>query len=299
MPTPDFSDRVLAVLAAGALGAVSVSDATGPGESETLALFIMDGLLEAIEWANEGVASDETACMWLAGLRWYKAVTGGFPLSAPEPLTRWIDEELAALGPVGIPADAQSLTGLDSAQMSSTGRRVFPDADGPGVLPRAAAIALLPRVDTETTGRLSSGAAALTHGTDAAHRAASLGALMVRAGIEHGPAAPSQWTTMIDDVEPADSPALIALHGAVRAAVAALSAGLDSKQGSGEPVSVLRAAIEHSATTGTGPDQASFTASLIASVLGTAALPDDWADTVACAPLVTAMHTRWIAATGS
>ncbi|GAA4363124.1 ADP-ribosylglycohydrolase family protein [Paeniglutamicibacter cryotolerans] len=291
VPTADFSDRVLAVLAAGALGAGAGSDATGPGESETLALFIMDGLLEAIEWANEGVASDETACMWLAGLRWYKAVTGAFPLSAPEPLTRWIDDELGALGPIGSPADPRSRSGLDSAQMSSTGRRVFPDADGPGVLPRAAAIALLPRVDAETTSRLASGAAALTHGTDAAHGAASLAALMVRSGIEADMAAVTRWTSMLDG-SGQHGPAMAALRRAVAVASAALSAG-------GPSGTRLPAALNASIAAGAGPDEASFTAALIASVLGTQALPAGWEASLSIAPLVTGMHARWLAATGS
>ena len=175
--------------------------------------------------------------------------------------------------------------------MSSTGRRVFPDADGPGVLPRAAAIALLPRVDTETTGRLASGAAALTHGTDAAHSAASLAALMVRAGIERGATAITTWTALLDGVE---------LHGtALDALRRAVGIATDSLSGSGGPAHMLATGLERSVAAGAGPDESSFAAALIASVLGTPALPETWAASVAVAPLVTGMHSRWITATGS
>ena len=35
-----------------------------------LTLYTVDGLLEALEWANSGVAADINACLWLAYLRW-------------------------------------------------------------------------------------------------------------------------------------------------------------------------------------------------------------------------------------
>ena len=35
-----------------------------------LTLYTVDGLLEALEWANSGVAADTNACLWLAYLRW-------------------------------------------------------------------------------------------------------------------------------------------------------------------------------------------------------------------------------------
>ena len=35
-----------------------------------MTLYTADGLLEALEWANDGVAPDINACLWLAYLRW-------------------------------------------------------------------------------------------------------------------------------------------------------------------------------------------------------------------------------------
>ena len=35
-----------------------------------MTLYTADGLLEALEWANDGVAADINACLWLAYLRW-------------------------------------------------------------------------------------------------------------------------------------------------------------------------------------------------------------------------------------
>ena len=35
-----------------------------------MTLYTVDGLVEALEWANSGVGADANACVWLAYLRW-------------------------------------------------------------------------------------------------------------------------------------------------------------------------------------------------------------------------------------
>ena len=35
-----------------------------------MTLYTVDGLVEALEWANDGVGADVNACLWLAYLRW-------------------------------------------------------------------------------------------------------------------------------------------------------------------------------------------------------------------------------------
>ena len=57
--------------------AAMVSDAT------QLTLYTVDGLVDALEWANDGVAADETACLWLAYLRWLDRQGEYLPAGAP------------------------------------------------------------------------------------------------------------------------------------------------------------------------------------------------------------------------
>ncbi|MUK02002.1 hypothetical protein GM708_08690 [Vibrio cholerae] len=63
---------------------VAVSEATH------LTLYTVDGLIEALEWANDGVAADETACLWLAYLRWLGRQGEHLPPRAPAPPARWL-----------------------------------------------------------------------------------------------------------------------------------------------------------------------------------------------------------------
>lgn len=318
-PRPDFSDRVRAVLQASAEGAAVARGTMGLGGTETLQLFLLDGLLEAVEWANDGVAADEAACLWLAGLRWYRARTGAFPPGSPEPLPRWIDRELEALpsgsaaagaGPAGwAPGDRQDVLGLQSPEMGSTSRPVFPTADGPGVLPRAAAMALLPRVDQATTARLAADAAALTHGAPAAHRSAGLAATALRAGLEHGTAATRRWAELLADPgtgsgtrDGNEGGSRAALHSALAAAIAEVDsrgeagAQPDPSGGAAEGGPDGQDATAVVLRLGADPDPAtaSYAAALVASACGHHRAGDRLA--TAADPLVGQMHRRWIEA---
>jgi len=62
----------------------SALDAGSPFSDDTqMTLYTADGLLEALEWANDGVAADINACLWLAYLRWLGTQGVAVPASAP------------------------------------------------------------------------------------------------------------------------------------------------------------------------------------------------------------------------
>ena len=66
-----YSKLIYAVLSAAAeVERTNATDIEQLGPESMLMLSIGDGLTEALEWAHEGVASDEPACMWLGSLRW-------------------------------------------------------------------------------------------------------------------------------------------------------------------------------------------------------------------------------------
>lgn len=289
----DFSDRVFGVLLAVADGATHARDGEEPGESETLSLFLLDGLLEALEWANDGVASDEAACMWLAGLRWYKVITGAFPEGAPEPQPRWIDESFAGADSFA-PGDTQHRTALAETDMASVGRPIFPEADSTGVLSRAAFMALLPRVDEATTIKLGTDAAALTHGSPLAHKAAGAAALIVRSALERGSAAAPRWTELLEGLE---GVAADGLRTAVEAVTEALR-NTDAHDAYDAVFTILGGESDEEAedtiTTEVEIDieVASFACALLAAVLGTDAVSHRPAS--ALDPILDDMHDRWI-----
>ncbi|WP_431711749.1 ADP-ribosylglycohydrolase family protein [Glutamicibacter uratoxydans] len=214
----DYSDKVFAVLLGLADGAVHARDGHEPGATEILALFLADGLLEALEWAHDGVASDEAACMWLAGLRAYKQLTGKFPASAPEPQPRWIDTEFAAVERYEGLADGDplNLAGLDSADMGYAARPTAADHDSSGVLPRAAVTALVARVPLANTAALASSAAFLTHGEQAA-ATAKAAALILRSALENGAASADSWDSELGELSGNAAESLRQVIDAVRA----------------------------------------------------------------------------------
>lgn len=308
----DYSDRVFGVLLAAADGAAHARDEQEPGETETLALYLLDGLLEALEWAHEGVASDEAACMWLAALRWYKLVNTSYPEGAPEPQPRWIDEAFAG-APAFAAGDTQNLLALGQTDMASTGRPLYPAADTTGVLTRAAFVALLPRVDEATTAKIATDAAALTHGSPAAHRAAGAAALVVRAALESGTDSMGRWAELVREFEVSDAEHEEA-GGTEPSDIAAedSSAGTpeDGTAGTGlvRAVDCVTRALAHTEAKdayqalfeylGEDPDTetAAFATTLLAAVLGTDAVahrPASEIDSV-----LDAMHDRWLALTG-
>jgi ADP-ribosylglycohydrolase len=159
-----------------------------------LALYTLDALVEALEWANSGTAADETACLWLSYLRWYAGQEGGYPETAPQPLPRWIDQQ-RLLHERRSPS-AVCLAALATGEMGSRARPLNPAAEGADSVARSAAFGLLPHVAPEFASRLAVHGAALTHGHPVAQHSAAAFSAMVRL-LTHEGASPVQAATAV------------------------------------------------------------------------------------------------------
>lgn len=149
-----------------------------------LCLYSVDGLLEALRWANDGVPADETACVWLAYLRWLRTQGVSLPESAPNPPEQWLDRQ--AVMQHRADPDEACLTGLASGDMGSQARPVNPQARGAGAVVRSAPFGLLPYVGAETVFKLSRDTAALTHGHPSAVYSAAALSLIVHHLVHDG-----------------------------------------------------------------------------------------------------------------
>src|SRR6476661_2712214 len=90
-----------------------------------MTLYTVDGLLEALEWANSGVAADANSCLWLAYLRWLGTQGMSLPEAAPFQPPRWIDAH-------GLPResrspDPDSVAALVTGEMGTVQRPLNPD----------------------------------------------------------------------------------------------------------------------------------------------------------------------------
>ncbi|MCQ9163259.1 ADP-ribosylglycohydrolase family protein [Arthrobacter sp. STN4] len=155
----------------GAAGLVDLSQETPPlhfSDDTQMTLYTLDGLLEVLEWANDGVGADINACQWLAYLRWLK--TQGIQATgpAPEPQPRWIDTQ-SVLHHRRHPGNA-CITGLSGGEMGTVHRPVNPDSKGCGTVMRSAPYGLIPNIPAETVYKISSEAASLTHGHPSARQ---------------------------------------------------------------------------------------------------------------------------------
>ena len=184
---PDYASRVLAVLAAGAVGDAAATrasagqDALGVTANTQLALYVADGLLEWIEWQNEGQMADAAACVWLACLRWHRTQTGQLPESAPPAPSRWIDER-PELRHRRSP-DPACLTGLADPGMGVPTDPKNPDAAGCGALVRSAPYGLIPSLPDTHIASFARQGAVLTHGHPAAWTASAAFALMIASAM--------------------------------------------------------------------------------------------------------------------
>ncbi|WP_298589286.1 ADP-ribosylglycohydrolase family protein, partial [uncultured Kocuria sp.] len=209
---PEYADSVRAVLLGGALGdalgarvpsggeprpggtgADTPGALGGPGTAggpaaalqvsggTQLTLYTLDALQEVVEWANQGQAADETACLWLAYLRWLRTQDEPHPAEAPRPLPRRIDED-EVLHAVRAP-DGTVLEALRSGRMGEVERPVLPDAGGAGAVQRSAPFGLLPHVGWRTLAPLAINGAALTHGHPEAQTAAAVHGFVVHAAV--------------------------------------------------------------------------------------------------------------------
>jgi ADP-ribosylglycohydrolase len=144
-----------------------------------MTLYTVDGLVEALEWANEGVGADANACLWLAYLRWLNTQGVPVPPSAPVPQPRWIDQQ-EVLKHRRAPGNA-CLSGLASGEMGTVYRPVNPESKGCGTVMRSAPFGLIPHIPVEYVYKLSSDAASLTHGHRSARQSAGTFSVLIHA----------------------------------------------------------------------------------------------------------------------
>lgn len=264
-----------------------------------MTLYTLDGLLEALEWANQGLGADETACIWLAYLRWLK--TQGVPLDpgAPSPPLRWIDSQ-TVLHQRRAPGNA-CISGLSGPDMGTKFRPVNPDSKGCGTVMRSAPFGLLPYVESEMVYRLSEDAAALTHGHPSAlHSAAVFSTLIhdllapdaslqqaadeaVRRAADSGvPELAARLTAAVELARsgPVSPEALTAALGEGWVAEEALAIGLYAAlatASAGSPQEHFRAALALAVNhDGDSDSTGSITGNILGTLYGAAALPAAW-----------------------
>jgi ADP-ribosylglycohydrolase len=147
-----------------------------------MTLYTVDGLVEALEWANAGVGADANACVWLAYLRWLETQGESAPDPAPRPQPRWIDRQ-PALRHRRAPGGA-CLSGLATGEMGTVYRPVNPDSKGCGTVMRSAPFGLVPHIPAESVYKLSSDAASLTHGHPSARQSAGVFSLLIHSLVQ-------------------------------------------------------------------------------------------------------------------
>lgn len=184
------ADRIRATLHSGAVGDAlgyrcrweqgtkSSSSPLAISDDTQMSLYVMDGLLEVMEWAAEGSAADPPATVWLAMLRWYRSQRGDFPEDTPRPLLRWIDADDQPLGHERHP-DPVCLSGLEHTQMRLINRVANPDAVTATAVSRVTGYAMLPDIDHRLRVSLVRQSVVLTHGSTTAWVSAAVFALIL------------------------------------------------------------------------------------------------------------------------
>ncbi|MFJ2353096.1 hypothetical protein [Glutamicibacter sp. NPDC087673] len=297
----NYSDKVFAILLGLADGATHARDEIDPGATEILPLYLADGLLEALEWANDGVASDEAACMWLAALRGYSKIAGSFPERAPQPLGRWIDKEFASVEifEKTLDGDPQNLAGLDSPDMGQPGRPTGAGADSTGVLPRAAIAALLARVPVGTTETLARSAAFLTH-DDQAAKTAIAAAKIIRSAMERSEAATGEWAELLVGLQGPSADALREVATRIaenislspEEAYAAYFGEHAAEQDAESDIEAAPAATAEEEAA-RDPEVDAYAVALLAAIYGTEAVGERPAS--ALDDIISELHDRWMA----
>lgn len=215
---PDYPARVLATLAAGAAGdaygytvefdrSEAIAHRWGPAglgapdellerlgvehlpisDDTQMTLFVADGLLEWIEWQNQGQLADAAACVWLACLRWHRTQTGTLPEGAPPAQDTWLDAR-RELHERRAPGNA-CLSGLAEPGMGVPTDPKNPDSKGCGTIMRSAPYGMVPGLPDTHVASFARQGAVLTHGHPTAWTAAAAFALIVQ-GLFSGRALP-------------------------------------------------------------------------------------------------------------
>lgn len=347
---PSFESRVLGCLLGGALGdslgyAVEFDDVdtirsrygaagltsfgqldggTHFSDDTQMTLYTVDGLVEALEWANDGVSADETACLWLAYLRWLATQDVALPESAPVPQPRWIDRQ-DVLRHRRDPGKA-CLSGLATGQMGTKFRPVNPESKGCGTVMRSAPFGLVPHISEATVYKLSTDAASLTHGHPSARQSAGAFSVLVhklasgsgvRTAAEHAlsvvAALPDPAPELLDRLRQAlelsskgtllSPEELTAQLGEGWVAEEALAVGLyavlaTSEAAQLDPAAHFRQAVavalNHS---GDSDSTASIAGNILGALHGEAALPSDWLEALEAPEVIRAMAQQLIAVT--
>ncbi|MFK0001238.1 ADP-ribosylglycohydrolase family protein [Paenarthrobacter sp. NPDC090522] len=286
-----------------------------------MTLYTVDGLVEALEWANDGVAADEIACLWLAYLRWLATQDVAASPAAPVPQPRWIDGQ-EVLKHRRAPGNA-CLSGLASGEMGTAARPVNADSKGCGTVMRSAPFGLIPHISPEAVAKLSMDAASLTHG----HPAARLGAAAFSLLIHHivaGSSVRTATTAALEYVDalPATAPELggritealrLSAEGTTLGpeelttalgegwvAEEALAVGLYSVllTAGRTPVEHFRAAIavaiNHS---GDSDSTGSIAGNILGALYGEECLPPEWLDSLEAPDVIRGMAERLLAVT--
>jgi ADP-ribosylglycohydrolase len=355
---PEYADSVRAALLGGALGdALGGRASSGPrsrsaaagadapaeaaegtavlriSDATQLTLYTLDALQEVVEWANQGHGADETACLWLAYLRWLGTQGERHPAEAPRPLPRPIDEH-EVLHAVREP-DGTVLAALRSGRMGEVERPLQPEAKGAGPVLRSSPFGLLPHVGWRTLAPLAINGAALTHGHPEAQTAAAVQGFVVHAAVRarrEGLPRPvaaavaaaretagnltrpvAETLARLEDAvraamrEDPDPAALDRLLGEGGAAPETLAGGLGAAlraeaeaPGAGDPQAVFRRAVEL-ATAGTGHPAAAgaIAGAVTGAALGTAALPPEWRARLDAGDVVSETAERWLREVGA
>ncbi|WP_104109462.1 ADP-ribosylglycohydrolase family protein [Arthrobacter sp. N199823] len=335
-PVPaDFASRVQGTLMGGALGdafgylvefdsladiqakfgpslLVDLSQASGTphfSDDTQMTLYTLDGLLDVLEWANNGVGADINACQWLAYLRWLKTQDIETAEHAPEQAPRWIDSQ-SVLHHQRHPGNA-CVTGLATGEMGTLFRPVNPESKGCGTVMRSAPYGLLPNVDAETIYKISSDAASLTHGHPSARQSSGafswlihqivIAGLPLRAAAESArdraagePSADPELLARLESALILSKPPISTHDGAPlsgdslsdalglgwvaeEALAVAVYSVLVTEQAAGSPVdhflAAIRLATNHS---GDSDSTASIAGNILGAVYGEAALPPSW-----------------------
>lgn len=174
----DSIDQIRARFGASGLTGFEALARTSPFSDDTqMTLYTVDGLVEALEWANSGVGADVNACLWLAYLRWLATQGEAAPAAAPVPQPRWIDGQ-PVLHQRRHPGRA-CISGLATGEMGTSVRPVNPESKGCGTVMRSAPFGLIPHIAPDAVYKLSSDAASLTHGHPSARQSAGTFSLLI------------------------------------------------------------------------------------------------------------------------
>ncbi|MCJ8504986.1 ADP-ribosylglycohydrolase family protein [Kocuria flava] len=334
---PGYADSVRAALLGGALGdalgaaarpAAPAGTADDAGQlrissTTQLTLGTLDGLLEVLEWAADGLAADGTACLWLSYLRWLRGQDGTLPAEAPQPPSRPLEDHPVLLerrGPAGT-----ALAALRTGRMGEVRRPVLPGAGDAGSVPRSAPLGLLPHVGWRTLAQLAVDGAALTHGeaeeqsaaavhaftVQAAVRARQEGlALPVAAAVEAARAAAGRLTRpagttrrLLDEAVTGTGAAAGPPPGDGDAAPAVLAAGLrsalEAERRADGPQDAWRRAVAAASRTGSPSAAGAVAGTVLAAAHGTAALPPDLLARLDAREAVEDLAGRWLRTVGA